>query len=153
MTRTHHWLIAILMTSTLLCIGIIFTMLNQQQTMPTNFISSKSQPKISQPQPLAVSVSSPTHTLTNELAKQKAQQILPVDKVESVQKVNYEGKLAFQINTDQNTLYLNASTGDVIALTPRLDNKPKYVEVNYEQPRYEEHEEHEEDEEHEHDDD
>ena len=89
-----------------------------------------------------------SQTLTETLAKQKAQQLLPVDKVESVQKVNYEGKLAYQINTDRNTLYLNAMTADVLAMTPRLDSKPKTVQISYEPPRYQQHEEHEEYEEH-----
>lgn len=148
MTRTHHWLIAILTTSTLVCIGIIFTLLNQQQVTPTNSSASDIVSNISQTQPLAIPVSS--QTLTEALAKQKAQQLLPVDTVESVHKVNYEGKLAYQINTNQNTLYLNAITADVLAMTPRLDSKPKTVNVSYEQPRYQEHEKHEE---REHDDD
>ena len=146
MTRTHHWLIAILTTSTLLCIGIIFTLLNQKQVTSTNFSASTNQPNIVQTQALAMPVSS--QTLTETLAKQKAQQLLPVDKVESVQKVNYEGKLAYQINTDRNTLYLNAMTADVFAMTPRLDSKPKTVQISYEPPRYQQHEEHEEYEEH-----
>lgn len=66
-----------------------------------------------------------------------------VTRVESVQKVNYEGKLAYQINTDRNTLYLNAMTADVLAMTPRLDSKPKTVQISYEPPRYQQHEEHE----------
>ena len=146
MTRTHHWLIAILTTSTLLCIGIIFTLLDQKQVTSTNFSASTNQPNIVQTQALAMPVSS--QTLTETLAKQKAQQLLPVDKVESVQKVNYEGKLAYQINTDRNTLYLNAMTADVLAMTPRLDSKPKTVQISYEPPRYQQHEEHEEYEEH-----
>lgn len=139
MTRTHHWLIAILMTSTLLCIGIIFTLLNQKQGTPKNVSASNSLPNVAQTQALAMPVSS--QTLTEALAKQKAQQLLPVDNIESVKKVNYEGKLAYQINTNQNALYLNATTSDVLAITPRLDNKPKMVQVSYEQPRYHEHEE------------
>lgn len=161
MTRTHHWLIAILMTSTLVCLGIIFTLLGQspaQLSTPAQPLSVQAQPNTPNTAPMVVPVSTKSQAIGADIAKQKAQQLLPIDTIESVQKVNYEGKLAYQVNTNQNTLYLNASTAEVIAMTPRLDNKlnnqPSVVKVDYEQPRYQEREEHEEhDEEHEHDDD
>ena len=77
---------------------------------------------------------------------------MPQNKIEGIQKVNYEGKLAYQITTAENSIYLDAKTGDVLIIMPRASAKPETVQVSY-QTGHDEYERYEHEEEGEHDDD
>ena len=166
-SRTQNWLTALLFTAVLVCIGVIATLLTQKNavspepTVATATITSAAIiPAIATPQTAGniIPVSQNTTTpLSEPSIRQTAQKILPTQSVLSVKKVNYEGKLAYEIVTAENQLYLNAYTGEVIAMTPVLKPDTQLMQVNYQAENRREHDDekrhHEDDENEEHDDD
>lgn len=146
--RTQNWLIALLLTSTLVGVGIIATLLNQKSTVSLNPIVAKtlpiadvttaqSNPLISNAKAIMPVSQTNTATFTEKMAHQTAQKLLPLHRIVSVKKVNYEGKLAYEILTDQNQLYLNAQTGEVIAITPLIKPAVQTLQVNYQSQDHE----------------
>lgn len=141
MTRTQHWLIAIITTAMLLTLGIVIS-LNQQKKPQLQGVQAQTPTSLnldaqdSGLKTVALTVQ-PNATLSEATALQKTQQLLPMDTIEqgigqdnAVQKVNYEGKLAYQVTTRQHSVFLNAHTGDVLAITPNV-NRPETVQVSY----------------------
>lgn len=130
MTRTQHWLMALLLTTTLLSVAIIITLLTRHpntasQPTATNGVALTTTTALEPATPVNFTM------LSEQVVRQKAAAILPAQTIESIKKVNYEGSLAYQIVTTQNELYLNAKTGDVIVMTPRIAQQPKTVQVSY----------------------
>lgn len=143
--RTQNWLIAILFTTTLVCVGVVISLLNGKfQTAPALALTNneiKSEAKTA-----VMPVSQTTHStpnnapLSEQAIRTTASQLLPAQHIKQVTKVNYEGQLAYQIVTDQAQLYLNAHTGNVISIVP-LAPAVQTVQVAY-QPNQHESEEH-----------
>ena len=138
MNRTQHWLMALLLTTTLLSIGIIITLINRSpmavsQPPAQNAMAVSTMPEM----PLEKTTPVNYSTLSEPLVRQKATALLPSQTIESVKKVNYEGQLAYQVTTAQNLLYLNAKTGDVLVMTPRPAQQLELVQVSYQAQNHE----------------
>ena len=152
MCRTQHWVIALLLTTTLLSVGVIITLLNQKSADRSAPIASEIASLTTGTMPKADIKTVSTGGITETVALEKANQLMPQNKIEGIQKVNYEGKLAYQITTAENSIYLDAKTGDVLIIMPRASAKPETVQVSY-QTGHDEYERYEHEEEGEHDDD
>lgn len=140
--RTQNWLIAILFTTTLVCVGVVISLLNGK----FNRTNQNAQIVSSEAKTAVMPVSQITHStpnnapLSEQAIRTTASQLLPAQRIKQVAKVNYEGQLAYQIVTDQAQLYLNAHTGNVISIVP-LAPAVQTVQVAY-QPNQHESEEH-----------
>lgn len=134
--RTQNWLIAILFTTTLVCVGVVISLLNGKfspsnataQTAPINNDIKTAVIPVSQ-------TTNPTVTTGNTLLSEPtirttARQLLPAQTIQGVEKVNYEGQIAYQVTTDKAKLYLNAHTGNVMAILP-LAPAVQTVQVAY----------------------
>ncbi len=126
MTRTQHWLLAISLFITLVLIGITATLLLKPQAiaMPIN------QQSTLQSTPAVISQTAVEKTLSEQTILQKVSQLLPTQTAENIQKVNYQGTLAYEVITRDNQLYLNGTTGDVLAITNRA-NASGYQTAQY----------------------
>ena len=94
MSRTQHWVIALLLTTTLLSIGVIITLLNQKSADRSAPIASEIASLTTGTMPKADIKTVSTGGITETVALEKANQLMPQNKIEGIQKVNYEGKLA-----------------------------------------------------------
>lgn len=130
--RTQNWLIAILFTTTLVCIGVVISLLNGKFNQANQ--NAQSPANEAKPAVMTVSQTTPSQTntapLTEQTIRTTASQLLPAQTIQSVEKVNYEGQLAYQVVTDQAKLYLNAHTGNVMAIVP-LAPAMQTVQVAY----------------------
>lgn len=126
MTRTQHWLLAISLFITLVLIGITATLLLKPQAiaMPIN------QQSTLQSTSAVMSQTAVEKTLDEQTILQKVSQLLPTQTAEKIQKVNYQGTLAYEVITRDNQLYLNGTTGDVLAITNRA-NASGYQTAQY----------------------
>lgn len=134
--RTQNWLIAILSTTTLICVGVVISLLNGKFNGATQNVQTPSiEPKTSV-MPIS-QTNNPANNapLTEQTIRTTASQLLPAQTIQSVIKVNYEGQLAYQVTTDKAKLYLNAHTGNVISIVP-LAPAVQTVQVAY-QPNHE----------------
>lgn len=130
--RTQNWLIAILFTTTLVCVGVVISLLNGKFNQANQNVQSPANE--AKPAVMTVSQTTPSQTntapLTEQTIRTTAHQLLPAQTIQSVEKVNYEGQLAYQVVTDQAKLYLNAHTGNVMAIVP-LAPAMQTVQVAY----------------------
>lgn len=116
MTRTQHWLLAISLFISLLLVGVVVSLGLKSQAAPAVSTSTPTQTAASLP-----STTTTTSALSEQAITQKVAELLPTQTPEQVQKVNYQGTLAYQVTTASNQLYLDGNTGQVIAVTNRTD--------------------------------
>lgn len=116
MTRTQHWLLAISLFISLLLIGVVVSLGLKSQAAQAVSTSTPAQTIASVP-----STTTTASVLSEQAITQKVADLLPTQTPEQVQKVNYQGTLAYQVTTASNQLYLDGNTGQVIAVTNRTD--------------------------------
>lgn len=128
--RTQNWLIALLFTTTLVCVGVMISLLNGKFS-PSN-ATAQTAPINNDIKTAVIPVSQTTsNTLLSEpTIRTTARQLLPAQTIQGVEKVNYEGQIAYQVTTDKAKLYLNAHTGNVMAMLP-LAPAVQTVQVAY----------------------
>ncbi len=112
MTYVQRWLLAISLFITLLLIGVLasFVLTPRTNAQPAAVtVQTATTPTISQS----------SNLLSEADVTQKVAQLLPAQSIEQLQKVNYQGVLAYEITTQANQLYVDRATGNVLALTNR----------------------------------
>ncbi len=117
MTRTQHWLLAISIFISLLLVGVVVSLGLKSQAEPLNSTNTPNQTISSLPTTTTVNGSA----LNEQAIAQKVAELLPAQMPEQVQKVNYQGVLAYQVTTASHQLYLDGTTAQVIAITDRTD--------------------------------
>lgn len=141
MTRTQHWALAVSIFISLLLIGIVASLTlkatqnaeaaNQtvlqdgnQANLAALGASLGANSAVSSSATLSSSATVNNDALSEAMILQKASEILPAQTPTKIQKVNYQGVLAYEITTLHNQLYLS-STGQVLAIT----NQPQNLQV------------------------
>ncbi len=109
------WLLAISLFISLLLVGVVVSLGLKSQAAQA---VSSSTPKTVASLP---STTTATSALSEQAIAQKVADLLPTQTPEQVQKVNYQGVLAYQVTTASNQLYLDGTTAQVLAITNRTD--------------------------------